>query len=79
MVDTDSSHLARTDIYFITFDPTELSHLFSLVDTYYPTVLLADTVCTHSDALLLLVQLNKIKTHYLSVLARRALLANSCC
>ena len=36
--------------------------MFSLVDTYYPTVLLADTVCTHSHALLLLVQLTKLVT-----------------
>ena len=52
-------------MYFVTFgscNPTQLSHLFSLVDTYYPTVLLADTVCTHSHALLLLVQLTKLVT-----------------
>ena len=57
--------LAQTDMYFVTFgscNPTQLSHLFSLVDTYYPTVLLADTVCTHSHALLLLVQLTKLVT-----------------
>ena len=37
--------------------------MLSLVDTYYPTVLLADTVCTHSHALLLLVQLTKLVTN----------------
>ena len=36
--------------------------LFSLVDSYYSTVLWADTVYTHSYALLLLVQLHKIVT-----------------
>ena len=59
------SPLAQTDMYFVTFgscNPTQLSPLFSLVDTYYPTVLLADTVCTHSHALLLLVQLTKLVT-----------------
>ena len=55
--------------------------MFSLVDTYYPTVLLADTVCTHSHALLLLVQLTKLVTtaHEQCAMTRDACWKNNFC
>ena len=55
--------------------------LFSLIDTYYPSLLFADTVCTHSHALLLLVQLNKIVTtaHEQTAITRDACWKHNIC
>ena len=55
--------------------------LFSLVDSYYSTVLWAATVYTHSYALILLVQLHKIVTtaHEQTVITKDACWKHNFC
>ena len=61
---TSFTPLARTDIYFVTFDtcnPTIGSYWLTHTIKIIVSLLLADTVCTtHSHALLILVQLSKL-------------------
>ena len=57
------SPLAQTDIYFVTFDtcyPSFYSHWVTHTIKIIAPLLLADTVCHTSHALLLLVQLSKL-------------------
>ena len=61
----DHPPLAQTDMYFVTFgscNPTIGSHWLTHTIKIIVSLLLAYTVCTHSHALLLLVQLHKIVT-----------------
>ena len=63
--DFEATPLAQTDMTFVTFgscNPTIGFHWLTHTIKIKVSLLLADTVCTHSHALLLLVQLNKLVT-----------------
>ena len=76
--------LAQTDMYFVTFEscnPTIGSHWLTHTMKIIVSLLLADTVCTHSHALLLLVQLSKLVTtaHEQCAMTRGACLKHKFC